>query len=128
MINGRKIVTICGSTRFVEEYKQAAKQLTLDGKIVLSVGMFGHSPDDSGKGKDGEEFTVLDEETKEKLDELHKDKIRMSDEIYVLNKNGYIGESTRSEIELADKLGVSVKYRFGMGKQKGKKLSDGEDK
>ena len=125
MINGRKIVTICGSTRFVDEYKEAMKQLTLDGKIVLSVGMFGRAPDDSGKGKVGKEYTQLDEETKKELDCLHKDKIRMSDEIYVLNKDGYIGESTKSEIEFAEHFGILVVYRFGGKKAPGIRMSDG---
>ena len=46
MINGFKIITLCGSTRFKEEFLEAQKRLTLEGNIVISVGLFGHSGDD----------------------------------------------------------------------------------
>ena len=48
--------------------------------------------------------------TKEMLDDMHKRKIDMADGIYVINVGGYIGESTRSEIEYAKALGKSVDY------------------
>ena len=94
------IVTLCGSTKFKEEFMRVQKELTLKGYIVLSVGCFGHSGDEE----------VLVEETKEMLDELHKAKIAMSDEIFVINVDGYIGESTRSEIEWAEQLVKKINY------------------
>jgi hypothetical protein len=75
------------------------KTLTLDGYIVISVGLFGYSEDD--------EWT---EETKKMLDDMHKRKIDMADEIFVINVDGYIGDSTRSEIEYAIKTGKGVAY------------------
>jgi ferredoxin-NADP reductase len=98
------IVTLCGSTRFKEQYEQAAKELTLQGKMVFSVGFFGHQEDGDGKTLDQRS------ETKIALDELHLRKIDCSDAIYVLNVGGYIGESTRREIEYAKKLGKKISY------------------
>lgn len=102
MVGKYKVITLCGSTRFKDEFLQAQKQLTLKGNIVISVGLFGHA--------DGEFGDVITPEIKVMLDDIHKRKIDMSDEIYVINKNGYIGESTKSEIEYAMKMGKMVNY------------------
>ena len=93
-------MTLCGSTRFKDEYLAVQKRLTLEGNIVISVGLFGHSGDDE----------VWTEGTKAMLDDMHKRKIDMADEIFVINVGGYIGESTRSEIEYARTYGKVVKY------------------
>lgn len=93
-----KIITLCGSTRFKNEFLKAQEELTLQGNIVINVGVFGHSD---------KEPTL---EQKQMLDEIHKRKIDLSDEIFVINVNGYIGESTRSEIEYAKAHGKVVKY------------------
>jgi len=95
-----KVITLCGSTRFKDEFLEVQKRLTLEGNIVISVGLFGHSGDDE----------VWSEGVKEMLDDMHKRKIDMADEIFVINKNGYIGTSTRSEIEYAKKTGKQVEY------------------
>lgn len=84
-----KVITLCGSTRFKQDFERVNKELTLAGNIVISVGCFGHSGD------------VFTDEQKAMLDDIHKRKIDMADAIYVINKNGYIGSSTRSEIEYA---------------------------
>lgn len=93
-----RIVTLCGSTRFYDEFQEANRCLTLEGKIVLTVGVYGHQGDE------------LSEETKESLDKLHKRKIDLADEIFVVNPGGYIGESTRSEIEYAFRQGKPIRY------------------
>lgn len=93
-------MTLCGSTRFKDAFMEAQKRLTLEGNIVISVGLFGHSGDNE----------VWTEGTKEMLDNMHKRKIDMSDGIYVINVGGYIGESTRSEIDYATKNGKTVEY------------------
>jgi len=107
MIRKYKVITLCGSTRFKEEFLNVQKDLTLKGNIVISVGLFGHSGD-------FEVWENMDEgtltETKEMLDDMHKRKIDMADEIFVINVNGYIGESTKSEIEYAIKMGKKVNY------------------
>ena len=100
MIGKYKVVTLCGSTRFKDAFLEAQKRLTLEGNIVISVGLFGHSGDDE----------VWTEGTKEMLDDMHKRKIDMADEIFVINVGGYIGASTRSEIEYAKAAGKAVRY------------------
>ncbi len=94
-----KIVCLCGSTRFGDAYREANKRLTLEGCIVLSVGMLGHA-----EGLD------MNGPTKAMLDVLHKQKIDLADEILVLNVGGYIGDSTRSEITHALKRGKAVRF------------------
>ena len=100
MIGYYKVITLCGSTRFKDAFMDAQKQLTLEGNIVISVGLFGHSGDDE----------VWTEGIKEMLDDMHKRKIDMADEIFVINVGGYIGPSTRSEIEYAKLTGKTVRY------------------
>lgn len=102
-----KVVTLCGSTRFKDEFIEAQKRLTLEGNIVISVGLFGHSGDK--EVWDGMDEDTLSE-TKKMLDDMHKRKIDMADEIYVINVGGYIGESTRSEIAYAKDTGKRVRY------------------
>ena len=91
---------MCGSTKFKDEFLIEQKRLTLEGNIVISVGLFGHSGDDE----------VWTENIKKMLDDMHKRKIDMADEIFVINKNGYIGSSTKSEIEYALKTNKKVNY------------------
>ena len=102
MVNIFKVITLCGSTKFKEEFLKMQKELTLQGNIVISVGLFGHA--------DGDYQTVLTEEVKIMLDEMHKSKIDMADEIFVINVGGYIGSSTKSEIEYALKTGKKINY------------------
>ena len=107
MIKKYKVITLCGSTRFKDEFMETQKRLTLQGNIVISVGLFGHSGDNE-VWENMDEGTLT--KTKEMLDDMHKRKIDMADEIFVINVNGYIGESTKSEIEYAKKHGKKVNY------------------
>ena len=107
MIGNYKIVTLCGSTRFKNEFMKVQKRLTLDGNIVISVDFFGHSGD-SEVWENMDEGTLT--KTKEMLDDMHKRKIDMADEIFVINVGGYIGDSTRSEINYAIERGKKVRY------------------
>lgn len=100
MIDKFKIITLCGSTKFKDEFIAQQKRLTLEGNIVISVGMFGHSGDKE----------VWTEGVKEMLDDMHLRKIDLADEIFVIDVNGYIGSSTKSEIEYAGKTGKLIKY------------------
>lgn len=100
MVGKYKVITLCGSTRFKDAFLESQKRLTLEGNIVISVGLFGHSGDKE----------VWAEGTKEMLDDMHKRKIDMADEILVINIGGYIGSSTRSEIQYAKATGKEVKY------------------
>ena len=107
MVGNYKVITLCGSTRFKDEFYKVQKELTLEGNIVISVGLFGHSGD-SEVWDNMSEGTLT--KTKEMLDDMHKRKIDMADEIFVINKNGYIGDSTKSEIAYAIKSGKKVNY------------------
>lgn len=100
MVNGFKVITLCGSTRFKDEFLEAQKRLTLEGNIVISVGLFGHSGDDE----------VWTEGVKDMLDRQHLAKIDLADEIYVINVGGYIGDSTRREIAYGEYKGKSITY------------------
>ena len=107
MVGKYSVITLCGSTRFKEQFIEAQKRLTLEGNIVISVGLFGHSGD--SEVWDGMDEGTLSK-TKEMLDDMHKRKIDMADSIYVINVGGYIGESTKSEIEYALVHGKTVEY------------------
>ena len=93
------IITLCGSINFKDEFLKVQEKLVLEGNIVFTPNFF----DNIKK----EEISL---ETKEMLDKMHKQKIDMSDEIYVINQGGYIGESTKLEIEYAKSKGKKVTY------------------
>ena len=107
MVGKYKVITLCGSTRFKNEFMEAQKRLTLEGNIVISVGLFGHAGD-AEVWEDMDEGTLT--KTKEMLDDMHKRKIDIADEIYVINVGGYIGSSTRSEIDYAKATGKNIRY------------------
>lgn len=98
MVENYKVITLCGSTKFKDQFMEVQKKLTLEGNIVISVGCFGHAGD------------IFSDEQKLMLDDMHKRKIDMADEIFVINVGGYIGESTKSEIEYAKKHDKKVNY------------------
>lgn len=100
MVGKYKVITLCGSTKFKDGFFKEQKWLTLEGNIVISVGMFGHSGDNE----------VFQEDVKTMLDDMHKRKIDMADEIFVINKGGYIGQSTKSEIAYALATNKKVNY------------------
>lgn len=100
------IVVLCGSTRFYAAFQEANYQFTMDGYIVLSVGFYPHAAAEHGHG----EGVGHDSTEKLALDELHKRKIDLADEVFVLNVDGYIGDSTRGEIAYAEAIGRPVKY------------------
>jgi hypothetical protein len=95
----RKIVCLCGSTRFKEAFEEANKRETLKGNIVLSVGWYGHCED-----------TPISPKQKVELDKLHFDKIRLADEVIFLNVNGYMGESTLRELSFAVGLQKKISW------------------
>ena len=100
MIRNVKIVCLCGSTKFKEDFLFLQKHYTLNNCVVLSVGFFGHA--------DNEHLTM---EIKAKLDILHLAKIDLADEVVVISVDRYIGESTRREIEYARYLGKPITYQ-----------------
>lgn len=104
--NFPKIVCLCGSTRFGEAFQRAQIDETLAGKIVLTIGC--------NMKTDTELFVSLDSDalrdTKAKLDELHLRKIDLADEILILNVDGYIGYSTRRELDYAESKGKVIRF------------------
>lgn len=102
-----KVITLCGSSRFENEFMRTQKQLSLAGNIVLLPLFFSKSGgEDILENIDKE--TVF--ETKKMLGDMHKRKIDMADENFVINVGGYIGEATKSEIEYAISTGKKVNY------------------
>ena len=93
------IVTLCGSTRFKTAFEDAAKRLTAEGRMVFTVGWFGHAEPEG-----------IPDGVKRNVDALHLCKIEASDYILVLNVDGYIGESTAREIAYATLIGKPVAY------------------
>ena len=96
--NKYNIITLCGSIKFKEGFMKVQEKLTLDGNIVFTPNFFNNIKDE------------IDLKTRKMLDGMHRQKIDMSDEIYVINVRGYIGESTKSEIEYAKKKGKKISY------------------
>lgn len=103
--NRPNIVCLCGSTRFYEKFMEHNYLETMHGNIVLSVGFFMHR-----KGDAHGESSGCTPEQKIALDELHKRKIDLADEVFVLNVGGYIGKSTRSEIDYAEAHRKPIRY------------------
>ena len=92
----RKIITFCGSTRFRELFHELAEEYTKMGWIVLMPHCYytnGERPD-----------------LKDLLVDIHRDMITMSDAVLIVNKDGYIGESTAEEINFAKALNKEIKY------------------
>ena len=92
------IMCLCGSTKFKQEYLNICKEMTLKGFIIVMPGLFAHAGD------------KISNEQKEALDALHLHKIDISDTVYIINKNGYIGSSTKNEINYAKSLNKKIIY------------------
>jgi hypothetical protein len=113
-----KVITLCGSTKFEAEFAEVNQRLTMEGCVVISLGMFSlpDLPD--------YDWTVDTSDLKGRLGGVHFPKIRMDDEVYFVDPGGYVGESTRREIASAESLGKPVRYlsrersaRRGVGPQ-----------
>lgn len=104
-IDKPKVVCLCGSTRFFQHFMDENYRETMAGNIVLSVGVYSQTQE-RAHCKNAE----INPDLKTRLGELHKRKIDMADEVLVINVGGYIGDSTRSEIEYANSKGKPVRY------------------
>lgn len=96
-----KVITLCGSMRFREYFIEAQRKLSLEGNIVLLPVMHPHHHFDENYDPEYIDQLLID---------MHNEKMDMSDEIFVVNPAGYIGESTRREINYAISKGKPVKY------------------
>jgi len=92
-----KIITICGSLKYETDIRYWAEKLTLQGNCVLSI-IYPTSAD----------LSIYTSEQRKSFAEAHKKRIDLSDTIFVVNKNGYIGSSTRNEIEYAKERGKEI--------------------
>ncbi len=90
-----RVITICGSRKFSKEIKEVQKKLILEGNIVLCVELMDED---------------IHAEKQQLLGEMHMQKILMSDEVFICNVSGYIGESTKSEIKFALENNKKVSY------------------
>lgn len=99
MLGNFKVVTLCGSTKFKNEFIKVQQDLTLKGYIVLSLNIFTHSDD---KELTNEDILMLSK--------MHMEKINISDEIFVIDVDGYIGTATRNEISYAIQRNIPIKY------------------
>lgn len=94
-----KIITVCGSLRFQKEMMEISEKMELMENCILTP-IYPTNPD---KDAYTEEEVLI-------LDKMHKEKIKISDAILVVNVNGYIGNSTKSEIEYAKSLNKEILY------------------
>lgn len=93
-----KKIVLCGSTRFRDDYGRLVREFSLRGYVVYTVAAFGHAGD------------TLTEEDKLVLDAVHLRKIVESDVVYVINRDSYIGESTRREVYFAKIMGKELRF------------------
>ncbi len=93
------MICLCGSTKFKHDFERVAREQTLKGRIVLTLALFSKA--------DGE---TLEPEQRTLLQHLHRHKIKMSDEILVVNPDGKVGNSTQSDIEFAMSLDKRIEY------------------
>ena len=94
-----QVITLCGSTKYKLHYQLVNTWLTLNDNIVISVSCFGHT-----------DKLPFQENEKELLDKVHKDKIYISDTIFVIDPNKYVGHSTLSEIGYAENHKRNIFY------------------
>jgi hypothetical protein len=92
----RKVVTLCGSVRFWNEIQEISERLELENEYAV-IGIIPN---------------IMDRDLTEKdlFGELHRIKIHLSDAIFVVNVDGYIGESVKKEIEYAKENGKEIIY------------------
>lgn len=98
------VITLCGSTRFEAEFVALTERFTLAGHVVLGPGLF-RLPDLGGY-----DWTADPDDLIGRLAAVHLEKVRMADEVYVVDPGGYVGESTRREVAYAESLGMPVRY------------------
>lgn len=91
------VITLCGSMRFRQEFARLDAELTLAGHVVLTPTALDPS-------------TELSAEDRERLGRIHLQKVAMADEVLIVNVGGYLGESTRRELEHARSLGLAVRF------------------
>lgn len=105
-----KIICICGSTRFADTHAIKRWEFEKTGEAICLMINYLPAWYADEQGWDGNDHFGEQSGLKEVLDDLHFRKIDLSDEVFVVNVDGYIGESTRNEIDYALSKGKSVNY------------------
>lgn len=105
-LRNRRVVCLCGSTRFTDEMLVIQWDMTKRGCVVLSWCAL----PDSYFASEDKTHIGDQEDVKEIVDEVHKRKIDLCTEVFVVSVGGYIGESTASEIHYARSIGKPVTY------------------
>lgn len=95
-----KIITVCGSLRFYKEMMDITEKMELQRNCML-VPIY--NPSKASKDDFTEKEALI-------LDEMHKERIKLADAILVVNVDGYIGNSTKKEIEFAKSLNKEIIY------------------
>lgn len=101
----KSVITLCGSTKFQADFEAEMRRLTVEGNIVISVGLFGHAEADFDFGTDEKPSSL-----KLALDNLHFRKIDLADRIHVINPGGYVGTSTAREVFYATEHGTGISW------------------
>src|SRR3954447_16930742 len=111
-----KVITLCGSTKFEAEFAEVNQRLTMEGCVVISLGMFSlpELPD--------YDWTADSSDLRGRLGGVHFHKIRRADEVYVVDPGGYVGESPRREIAYAESLGKPVRH---LSRERSARTGDG---
>ena len=109
MVEKYKVITLCGSTRFKDSFMEAPDAGGEYSNQCRPLWPFRRQRSLGKHGRGNADAGTLTR-TKEMLDDMHKRKIDMSDEIYVINVGGYIGTSTQLEIDYAIATGKAVRY------------------
>ena len=99
-------ITLCGSAKFESLFHQLNERLTLGGHVVYGLSVY---PSQKNGDKDWYSHTQ-----KRILDQIHLMKIDNSEAVVVINKDGYIGESTAKEVRYAIDIGKQVFYLEGL--------------
>ncbi len=94
-----RVITVCGSYKFKKEMMEITEKMTLEGNCMLTP---------IELSRENKETYTEDEALT--IGKMHKEKIKLSDAILVVNVNGYIGNSTNSEIEYAKSLNKEILY------------------
>ncbi|TMW71063.1 hypothetical protein [Alteribacter natronophilus] len=94
-----KVITLCGSTKFKDAFREMEKKLTLQGHAAISLGFFEQS-----------EGVAITPEQEAMFEKIHLRKIDLADEIFVIDVDGYVGKSTANEIHYAKSRGKAVNY------------------
>lgn len=105
--NKQKVVVLCGSSKFVDIMAVCAWFIERDEKaITMGLHLLPHWYSKEPIPDHLAEFEGVQKE----MDALHKRKIDLADEIFVVNSKDYIGESTKSEIEYAQAKGIPIRW------------------